>query len=435
MPAGVPPILAFEWDDYTPWLWWFGYIAISLVGWIVARHRRVRMRIMRWLAPRLPSRLDHIAERVLFYRPLWTFIDVLSLIGLVLLFGSLLMYFFEHGRNDKFDNLEEAGHSTLVYLFSGVEDRTPKTEWGWRVVAAMILAGVGLTAYATGQVIHEIIGRRERHMERDAARECYLVIGWNTRARQIVEELFSAFELGVERHLITVLAEHKVNTSHVPELDARGVTFVAGDAHDKKVLEKLGAHEARSVIVMADTAHPDPDARVALIVLALRGLFQDKALAADVRPRVCVEVVDHRRIPLIRDAGADVTVCHEDYGLGVLTQASLSESVAEVYHELLTFRNATNDVFLLRGPGAGAGTHVPEDVWERLFEGKTFDEAAAAFTCHRGRCSNPAILIGVRRGGNLLLNPGSPVILGRADDLVVLARQVPAPEHLRQLIS
>jgi hypothetical protein len=29
-------------------------------------------------------------------------------------------------------------------------------------------------------------------MERDAARECYLVIGWNHRARKVVEELFMA---------------------------------------------------------------------------------------------------------------------------------------------------------------------------------------------------------------------------------------------------
>src|SRR5262249_27313394 len=147
---------------------------------------------------------------------------------LVALVGSLIMYLVEGrgGRNPNFDTLQEASHSTLVYMFSGVEDRTPKTEWGWRVVSLMILAGVGLTAYATGHVVTEIIGRRERNMERDAARECYLVIGWNPRARQVVEELFAAFEAGVEKHLVTVLSEHKIDTAKLPELDARGVTFI-----------------------------------------------------------------------------------------------------------------------------------------------------------------------------------------------------------------
>jgi hypothetical protein len=170
-------------------------------------------------------------------------------------------------------------------------------------------------------------------------------------------------------------------------------------------------------------------------VLALRGLFQDKGVTGERKPRVCVEVVNHRRNALIRDAGADETICHEDYGLGVLTQASLVESVAEVYHELLTFQESTNEVYLLRGPGDGIGTHVPADVWDRLFQGKRFEEAAEAFTRRHAQCPNPAILIGLRRDGKLLLNPDSPVTLDRHDDLIVLARNVPSPEHLRQLMS
>lgn len=435
MLAGLPSVFATDPIDYTPWLWWSAYLVLSLVGWTVSGRRRLRVALMRWLAPRVPVAAGRVAERLLFHRVLWLFVGVLSLIGVVLLTGSLVMYLVERDANPHFGSLDEASHSTLIYLFSGVEDRTPKTEWGWRVVALMILAGVGLTAYATGHMVHEIIGRRERNMERDAARECYLVIGWNARARQIVEELFMAFEAGVEKHMITVLSEHKVNTAHVPELDARGVTFVAGDPHDKKVLDKLGAHEARSVIVMANTEHADPDARAALIALALRGLFQDKGLSPEDRPRVCVEVVNHRRISLIRDAGADETVCHEDYGLGVLTQASLAESIAEVYHELLTFRESTNEMFLLRGPGAGAGAHIPADVWDRLFQGKTFTEAEGAFSRSRERCSNPAILVGLRRRGKMMLNPATPVTLEHGDDLIVMARQVPSAEHLRQLMA
>lgn len=435
MHAGVPLIFAADVDDYTAWLWWAFYLSLSLLGTVVARSRRRRARIMRWLAPRLPTAGAHLAEYLLFHRLLWVFVGVLSLIGVVLLTGSLVMYLVERDANPHFRSLEEASHSTLIYLFSGVEDRTPQTEWGWRVVGLMILAGVGLTAYATGHIIHEIIGRRERDMERDAARECYLIIGWNPRARKIVEELFLAFRAGVEKHLITVLSEHKVDTAKVLDLDARGVTFVAGEPNDKKVLAKLGAHEARSVIVMANTEHPDPDARAALIVLALRGLFQEKGVTGERKPRVCVEVVNHRRTALIRDAGADETICHEDYGLGVLTQASLTESIAAVYDDLLTFRESTNEVFLLRGPGEGPGTHVPADVWERLFQGKNFEEAAEVFTRGHARCTNPAILIGVRRGGKLLLNPDTPVTLDRHDDLVVISRNVPSPEHMRQLVS
>jgi voltage-gated potassium channel Kch len=424
-----PPAAAAA-DSGDQWLWWTTYLALAAVGVVAGFRRGLRLALLRWLAPRLPGLVFRPLQRLLSHRVLWLAVGTVSLFGVFLLVGCVLMYHAERGVNDKFDTLEEASHSTLIYLFSGVEDRTPKTTWGWRCFGALALAGLGLTAYFTGRLVFEIIRGGTPTMEGNVARQTFLLIGWNPRAKRVVEDLFKAFRCGLEEHLITVLSEERVVAAHHPDLDARGVTFVTGDSSDKRVLERIGAHEAHSVIIMANKKAEDPDARAALVVLALRGLFQDKRLPEGRRPRVCVEVVHQRKTALLRDAGADETVCHEDYGLGILAQAAMVANIGEVYHELLSYNPATCEIFVLRGPRPDGGD-VPADVWGRLLEGKTFAEAADLFT--RGRdARNPAILLGVRRGGRLLLNPREPVTLQPGDDLVTVAYTFPSLDHFRQ---
>jgi voltage-gated potassium channel Kch len=420
------------WDD---WVWWGGYLVLAVVGGALAYRRDVRRGLLRLLAPHLSPRSFRIARRLLFERMLWLAVWVLSLFGLVLLFGSVLMYVLESRANPSFASLEEASHSTLIYLVSGAEDRQPRTPWGWRCFGLIAITGLGLTAYFTGNFVSELLFRGRRVMDRDVARQSFLVIGWNPRARQIIEELFRAFEVGLARHLITVLSDRKVDPSRVADLDSRGVTFVTGDAFDKKVLERLGAHEARAVVILANRTVQDPDGHSAVIVLALTGLFKDEQLTPERRPRICVEVVNHRKTALIRDAGADDTICHEDYGLGVLAQSALVSSIGEVYQELLAYAPETNEFHVLRSPAtAGAPSDIPAEVWERLLKGKSFREAADVFNRARDD-RNPVILVGLRRGGRLLLNPLEPERVQPGDELLTIARGFPTLEPLRRLIA
>ncbi len=433
MPPAQAPTGWEAWDD---WVWWSWYLLLALVGCVAAYRRDLRRRLVSRLAPRLPPRWFRFARRLLFDRILWLAVGTVSLFGFVLLFGSAVLYAVERKDNPNFATLEEAGRSTLIYLFNGTEDRAPKTSWGWRCFGLLAFSGLALTAYFTGNFVSELISRgRSKKMDRDVARQSFLVIGWNPRARQVIEELFRAFEVGMERHLITVLSDRKVETARVADLDSRGVTFVTGDAFDKKVLERLGAHEAHAVILLANRHVEDPDGHSAVVVLALNGLFRDKGLTAGRRPRVVVEVVNHRKMALIRDAGADDTICHEDFGLAVLAQSALVTSMCEVYQELLMYAPETNEFHVLRTPAAeGAKSDVPAEVWERALKGRTFTEAAVAFDRTRDD-RNPVLLVGLRRGGRLLLNPREPEHVRPGDELLIIARGFPSQDDLRKLLA
>src|SRR5262249_10253568 len=145
------------------------YLSLASFGLFVAVRRDLRRRLLRRVAVRLRPAAFRLARRLLFDHILWLAVGTLCAFGVFLLFGSVAMYFLERGVNDKFDTLEEASHSTLIYLFSGMEDRTPKTVWGWRCYGLLALTGLGLTAFFTGSFVSEILTRRRGPMERDAA--------------------------------------------------------------------------------------------------------------------------------------------------------------------------------------------------------------------------------------------------------------------------
>jgi hypothetical protein len=109
--------------------------------------------------------------------------------------------------------------------------------------------------------------------------------------------------------------------------------------------------------------------------------------------------------------------------------------MCEVFQELLTYAKGTNDFHVLRTPGAeGAPTDVPAEVWERLLKGKSFKEAAEAFNRARDD-RNPVILVGLRRGGKILLNPVEPERVQAGDELLIMARDLPSLEPMRRLLS
>ncbi len=154
------------------------------------------------------------------------------------------------------------------------------------------------------------------------------------------------------------------------------------------MLKANEVHLAKSVIILADDDCPDPDALSALIALALGSLCKSAG-----KPHVVAEVKNHRKMKHLTDAGVDETICATDYGLGVLAQCALHAKLSLVYNSLLQYTKETNEIYM-------AG----KDKLPKSIIGKTFQEAAEMLNKNRD-ADNPAILLGVRRGDKVILNP------------------------------
>jgi len=144
---------------------------------------------------------------------------------------------------------------------------------------------------------------------------------------------------------------------------------------------------ADTVIVLADGQSPDPDAKSAMIVLALLGECKRR------RPHIIAEVVNSDNSQHLRDAGADETICTTEIGVGILAHCALNKQLSVVYKDLLTYTFEGNEIYI-----------IPRESFPDAFVGKTFAECAQMLYQNRDD-NNPVILLGIRRQDKVIMNP------------------------------
>lgn len=240
---------------------------------------------------------------------------------------------------------------------------------------------------------------------------------WHERADRIVKELHSPLA-APETDIIIVTDKtiHEAELRMSPEYEK--VFFVGSDPTLHEVLKRARAHLASSVIILADDDFPDPDAKTALIALALFRLTRE----LPTRPHVIAEVMNHHKTQHLLDAGVDEWVCSHDYGLGILAQSALYGKLSEVYQQLLTYSSDTNEIYM-----------VDERHYPQSFLGKTFTEVADILN-HQKHADNPAILLGVKRAERVILNPkpGEFGTFTSGDYLIVVAFDPPDLQYLEE---
>jgi len=276
----------------------------------------------------------------------------------------------------------------VVYFFTGFADYEPQTAAGKFIAVIVFIVGIGIVATITGRLASHFVKKDlEIHMPEQMS-DHIVICNWNDRGDRIVTELHS--EQGVPDTEIIVIADQEINQSEYKQKSAYDlVTFIRSDPSLHDVLRVCQVHQARSVIIIADeTTHTeDPDSNSALIALAINRLSEDAGLR---RPHIVAEALNHRRIQHLKDAGADEVVCAHDFGLGILAQCSIHHHLSEVYNRLLTYSDQTNEIYVI--------DEIPE-----RFHGLSFADASILFAQNR-KCNNPAILIGVKREGEIFLN-------------------------------
>ncbi len=284
-----------------------------------------------------------------------------------------------------------------------------------------------------------------------------LIFNWNDRAERIVREVHN--DVAFPDVPVVVVSQKPVDSfAYSREAAFQGVSWLTADLCDVAALRQIEVFRASCIVVTADLDVPDPDAQSALTVLAIMRAWESSAqeskrvgFVAEARPRIVVESMNHRKIELLKGAGATEVVCAVDYGLGVVAQTVLTPGISAVFQDLLTYSYDTNEVYILRHESATLkkGWSICSSTWATTFRGKTFSDAARAVTARRRtHPDNPCILLGVRRRNEstrefeLLLNP-SPIHQPTAeegalqqfgklkdeDELVVIAYQRPIFEE------
>mgnify|MGYP001260906709 CR=1 FL=1 len=334
--------------------------------------------------------------------------------------GTLVMFFCERYNNRSFESIPESFWSITVYLFSGFEDRYPVT-WPGRVVSVLIfILSVFFFGAVAGRFAAAFLRREEIKMPKDVT-DHIMVCNWNARGKRVISEL--RHPEGKPNADIVIIDNKLVNDKEFQKAHPfHKVYCITEDPIRHGTLKRARVSLADTVIVLADDQSPDPDAKSAMIILALLSECPRR------RPHIIAEVVNSDNSQHLRDAGADEAICTTEIGVGILAHCAVNKQLSVVFKDLLTYTFEGNEIYI-----------IPKESYPDSFVGKTFAECAQTLYAHRDR-TNPVILLGIRRQDQVIMNPKTSPTgtsdgecrIEEGDALIAMAFSAP---HLRASIE
>jgi voltage-gated potassium channel len=249
----------------------------------------------------------------------------------------------------------------------------------------ILILSVLLLGAVAGRFAAAFLKREELRMPKDVKNHI-VICNWNERGKRVVSELRHPegkpnADIVIVHNNLTAEKDKK----NVPE--SSKVYFIDSDPIRHGTLKLAKVSLADTVIILSDANSPDPDAKSAMIILAL--LSECKAR----RPHIITEVVNADNSQHLKDAGADETICTTEIGVGILAHCAVNKQLSVVYKDLLTYSFEGNEIYI-----------ITRDSYPDEFIGKTFAQCAQMLYQHRDD-NNPVVLLGVRRHDQVLLNP------------------------------
>lgn len=256
--------------------------------------------------------------------------------------------------------------------------------------------GVAIVAAMTGAVVGFVIDfllKEGQGMGAAGFRDHIVVCGWNSTARELIEEL-----KGDEfKAKVVVLHDSERNPA------GSGVYFVRGDTTSAEDLERAGIAEAASAVVFPTEQTNEADMRSILTVMAI------EAVAPDVR--TVVEVNNPLHVEHMQRAKADEVLVTSRLASRLLARSALYPGLTEIMADIVSGGQGS-ELYRVRLPDEYIGLSV--------------DEVAA-----RLRGEHHATLLAITRGGRPFINPPTDFKLELGDDGVVVAESLGTLAPLR----
>lgn len=267
---------------------------------------------------------------------------------------------------------------------------------GWAVGWLLGVFGVAIVATITGALVGFVIDfllKEGQGMGASGYRDHIVVCGWNTTARDLLDEL------------ITDAYEGDVVLIHDSESNpaGSGVYFVRGDATNESDLKRAGIEQARSAIICPVDSSNEADMHSILTALAI------ESIAPHVR--TVVEVNNPAHVPHFRRANADEVLVTSKLASHLLARTAIYPGLSELVTDIVS---------------GGEGSELYRVSLPGEFVGMSIDEVSAAL-----RARHSATLLAVSRDGTTFTNPGADFDLGPGDDLVVVAESLGTLSPLR----
>ena len=256
---------------------------------------------------------------------------------------------------------------------------------GW----LLILFGVGMLALITGALVAVVVDfllKEGQGLGSAGHREHIVVCGWNSTARDLIDELKG----DDYKQKVVVLAVADKNPA------GAGVYFVRGDATDAEDLARAGIEFASAAIVFPSDASDEADMHSILSIMAI------KAVAPQVR--TVAEVNNPRHEPHFMRAEVDELLVTSKVASHLLARSALYPGLSGIVTDIVS---------------GGEGSELYRITLPEEFIGLSINDVIT-----RLRNDHKATLLSVNRGGRAFVNPPVNLIIETGDDAVVVAESL-----------
>jgi voltage-gated potassium channel len=253
----------------------------------------------------------------------------------------------------------------------------------------LILFGVAMLGMITGALVAMVIDfllKEGQGLGASGYRDHIVVCGWNTTARDLIEELKG------DEFTTKVVLMH--DSERNPAGD--GVYFVRGDITSTDDLERTGIREAHAAIVFPADRSNEADMRSILAVMAI------ESIAPGVR--TVVEANNPAHVDHFRRANADEILVTSRLASRLLARSALYPGLSELVTDIVS---------------GGEGSELYRVALPDSYVGLSIDELSAKL-----RGEHHATLLAVTRNGRSMTNPPTEFRLTPGDDAVVVAEDL-----------
>jgi voltage-gated potassium channel len=274
---------------------------------------------------------------------------------------------------------------------------------GGRVVSwLLILFGVALLGTVTGALVAIVIDfllKEGQGMGAAGYRDHVVVCGWNTTARDLIEELRG------DDYKSRIVLVHEADKNPAGD----GVYFVKGDPTNTDDLERAGIKEASAALIFPSEPTNDADMRSILTIMAI------ESVAPGVR--TVAEVNNPRHVEHFRRARVDEVLVTSRLASRLLARSALYPGLTELVTDIVS---------------GGEGSELYRVALPESYLGLSVDEVSA-----RMRTEHRATLLAISRGTRTIVNPPTDFRLQAGDDGLVVAESLGtlAPLRMRRAVG
>ena len=271
------------------------------------------------------------------------------------------------------------------------------TSPGGRIVSwLLILFGVALLGTITGALVALVIDfllKEGQGMGASGYRDHIVICGWNTTARDLVDELHR------DEYKARIVLVHEADKNPAGD----GVYFVKGDPTNAGDLRRAGIDDASAALIFPAEPTNDADMRSILTIMAI------ESVAPNVR--TVAEVNNPRHVEHFRRAKADEVLVTSRLASRLLARSALYPGLTELVSDIVS---------------GGEGSELYRVTLPDNYLGLSIDEVSA-----RLRADHSATLLAVSRSDQTYVNPPPDFRLKPGDDALVVADSLGSLAPLR----